>query len=303
MNPSEIALVRAALVANPRASEIAQMRIDSDKRGLANPIAPDIAIEPTIAGGVPAEWTTAPDANRQRAILYFHGGGHVIGSIDSHRHAVAEIGRAAGVRTLALHFRLAPEHPFPAQIEDALAAYRYLLEVGLEPENIAFAGDSAGGGLVIASLVAARDRDLTLPACGWCISPWTDMESSGASHVEKAEEDPVVRPGVSEFMARTYLGGADPRHPLASPIHADLSGLPSLLIQVGASETLLDDSVRLARVAGAAHVPVQLEIWPSMVHIWHIFPRLTAARRAIAAGGAFIRSVMDGHPPILARQE
>jgi len=303
MNPSEIALVRAALVANPRASEIAQMRIDSDKRGLANPIAPDIAIEPTIAGGVPAEWTTAPDANRQRAILYFHGGGHVIGSIDSHRHAVAEIGRAAGVRTLALHFRLAPEHPFPAQIEDALAAYRYLLEVGLKPENIAFAGDSAGGGLVIASLVAARDRDLTLPACGWCISPWTDMESSGASHVEKAEEDPVVRPGVSEFMARTYLGGADPRHPLASPIHADLSGLPPLLIQVGASETLLDDSVRLARVAGAAHVPVQLEIWPSMVHIWHIFPRLTAARRAIAAGGAFIRSVMDGHPPILARQE
>jgi epsilon-lactone hydrolase len=303
MNPSEIALVRAELAANPRATEIAQMRIDSDKRGLANPIASDIAIEPTVAGGVPAEWTTAPDANRQRAILYFHGGGYVIGSIDSHRHAVAEIGRAAGARTLALHFRLAPEHPFPAQIEDAVTAYRYLLDSGFEPGNIAFAGDSAGGGLVVASMVSARDQGLKPPACGWCISPWADMESSGASHVEKADEDPMVKPGVSEFMARTYLGGADPRHPLASPIHADLSGLPPLLIQVGAAETLLDDSVRLARVAGAAHVPVQLEIWPSMVHIWHVFPRLTAARRAIATGGAFIRSVMDGRPPIMPRQE
>jgi epsilon-lactone hydrolase len=171
MNPSEIALVRAELAANPRATEIAQMRIDSDKRGLANPIASDIAIEPTVAGGVPAEWTTVPDANRQRAILYFHGGGYVIGSIDSHRHAVAEIGRAAGARTLALHFRLAPEHPFPAQIEDAVTAYRYLLDSGFEPGNIAFAGDSAGGGLVVASMVSARDQGLKLPACGWCISP------------------------------------------------------------------------------------------------------------------------------------
>ncbi len=303
MNPSEIALLRAEFAANPRASDIAQMRVDSDKRGLANPIAPDIAIEPTVAHGVPAEWTTAPDANRQRAILYFHGGGHVIGSIDSHRHAVAEMGRAAGARTLALHFRLAPEHPFPAQIEDAVAGYRYLLESGFTPENIAFAGDSAGGGLVVASLLSARNQGLKLPACGWCISPWVDMESSGASHREKADEDPMVKPGVSEYMARTYLGGANPRDPLASPIHADLSGLPPLLIQVGAAETLLDDSVKLARAAGAAHVPVQLEIWPSMVHIWHVFPRLTAARRAITTGGTFIRAVMDGRPPVLGRQD
>jgi epsilon-lactone hydrolase len=299
MNKSEIAYLREMLAGRPRPTDIAGMRQRADAMGLENPIAPDVIVEATSAGGVKAEWTTTPNADANRAVLYTHGGGCVIGSLDSHRHAVAEIGRAASARMLALDYRLAPESPFPAQIDDCLAAYRHLLETGFRPQNLALAGDSAGGGLVIATLMAIRDEGLPRPACGWAISPWVDMESSGGSMITKAAEDPVVQKPLSEFMAKTYLQGADPRNPLAAPIYGDLKGLPPLLIQVGAAETLLDDSVRLASVAGAAHVPVTLEIWPDMVHIWHVYFRhLSAARKAIVQGGAFVRTAMDGNCPI-----
>jgi acetyl esterase/lipase len=295
MADPEIAKLRAVIAARPRASDIAQMRIDIDARGKAFALAPDVTVGPVDANGVRAEWTSTPDADPSNAILYLHGGGYVIGSLDSHRHLAAEAGRAAGARTLAIDYRLAPEQPFPAPVEDAVAAYRYLLGSGIKPNRIALAGDSAGGGLVVAALLAIREAGLGLPACGWCISPWVDMEGLGASFTDRAAADPTVQKPTIQMMAQWYLGGADPRHPHASPIHGELRGLPPLLIQVGAAETLLDDSVALARKAGAADVVVDLQIWPEMIHVWHLyFPVLSAGRRAIAAGGSFVRNAIRG---------
>ena len=291
MSDPEIAALRAKLASRPRSDDYRQRRRDIDARGLEYRLAPDIGVEPASAGGVRAEWTSTPADDRNAALLYLHGGGYVIGSLDSHRHLAAEAGRAAGMPALALDYRLAPEHPFPAAVEDALAGYRFLLGRGIRPGRIAFAGDSAGGGLVVAVMVAAREAGLPQPGCGWCISPWVDMEAIGATMASKAASDPTVqRAGILD-MARLYLNGADPRSPLAAPLYADLKGLSPLLIQVGAAETLLDDAVRLAGAAGAADVRVDLEIWPEMIHVWHLFhPELKAGSRAIEAGGAFVRA-------------
>jgi monoterpene epsilon-lactone hydrolase len=302
MSNPEIDALRAAIAARPKAADLAEMRRGIDARGLANKIADDVAVTPVDAAGVKAEWTATPNADPARAILFVHGGGYVIGSIDSHRHAAAEMGRAAATKVLSLDYRLAPEHPFPAPVEDTVAAYRYLLAQGFAPSHIAIAGDSAGGGLVVAAMLAIRDAGLPQPACGWCISPWIDMEATGASITGKAAEDPTVQKAGLEFMAKTYLAGADPKNPLASPLHANFTGLAPLLIQVGAAETLLDDATRLAALAGAAHVAVTLEIWPEMIHVWHVMhPVLAAGRKAIANGGAFIRATMDGAAPVTPR--
>ena len=294
MSDPEILALRQQIASRPRATELAQRRRDIDARGKAYGLAADVKLEQTRANGVNAEWTRTPGDDPDGAILYVHGGGYVIGSLDSHRHMVAEIGRAAGVPALALDYRLAPEHPFPAPVEDTLNGYRFLLERGIRPERICIAGDSAGGGLVVAAMLAIRGAGLPQPGCGWCISPWTDLACTGASMIDNASRDPSVqKPGVLEF-AGIYLAGADPRSPLASPIHGDLRGLPPLLIQVGAVETLLDDSLALARVAGLADVYVELQVWPEMIHVWHLFhPQLTAGRRAIASGGTFVRGVMQ----------
>jgi acetyl esterase/lipase len=196
---------------------------------------------------------------------------------------------------LAVDYRLAPESPFPAPVEDTVAAYRYLLHSGIKPNRIAIAGDSAGGGLVVGAMLAIRDAGLPLPACGWCISPWVDMQALGASFVDRAATDPTVQKATILMMAQWYLGDADPTHPHVAPIYGDLSGLPPLLIQVGSAETLLDDSIALARKAGIANVPVELQIWPEMIHVWHIyFPMLAAGRRAIASGGSFVRNALRG---------
>lgn len=295
MKDPEIAKLREMILARPRASEIAQMRRDADTRGLNFGLASDVKVQPVDANGVKAEWTSTPDADAANAILYLHGGGYVLGSLDSHRHLAAEVGRASGARTLAVDYRLAPEHPFPAPVEDTVAAYRYLLGMGIKPGRIAIAGDSAGGGLVVGAMLAIRDAGLPLPGCGWCISPWVDMEALGQSFTDRAAADPTVQKATIQMMAQWYLGGANPRHPHAAPIHGDLAGLPPLLIQVGSAETLLDDSVALARKAGAADVVVDLQIWPEMIHIWHLyFPMLGAARRAIASGGSFVRDALRG---------
>src|ERR1700733_11401475 len=293
MADPEITELRAIIAARPRATEIAQMRLDADARAKAFPLPSDVSVRPVIANGVRAEWTSTPDADPSSAILYLHGGGYVICSLDSHRHLMAEVGRAAGTRTLAINYRLAPEHPFPAPVEDTVAAYRFLLSSGLKPTRIAFAGDSAGGGLVIGAMLAIREAGLPLPGCGWCISPWVDMEALGESFTDRAEGDPTGQKETIRRVGEWYLGGADPRQPHAAPIYGDLRGLPPLLIQVGAAETLLDDSVALARKAGAADVLVDLQIWPEMIHIWHIFfPMLSAGRRAIASGGTFVRNAL-----------
>jgi monoterpene epsilon-lactone hydrolase len=271
-----------------KAPDMKSMRAVMEK--IAVPVPPDVKCTPVNAGGVPAEWIVAPGAADDRFLLYLHGGGYVLGSINTHRELVSRLSRAGGVRALALDYRLAPENPFPAAVNDATVAYRWLLSQGAKPERTAIAGDSAGGGLALATLVAIRDAKLPLPAAGVCLSPWADMEGVGASMTSKAKEDPVVQKEGLLGMAKLYLGGADPKTPLAAPLHADLRGLPPLLIQVGSAETLLDDSTRVAERAKAAGVKVDLQVWNEMIHVWQLFaPFLPEGQQAIEKIGAFIR--------------
>ena len=295
MADAEILALRAKLASRPRSDDYRQRRRDMDARGLQYGVAADVTVEPVTVNGVRAEWTSTPGDSSDAALLYLHGGGYVIGSLDSHRHLVAEAGRAAGCWALALDYGLAPERPFPAAVEDAVAGYRHLLGRGIKPGRIAIAGDSAGGGLVVAAMVAIRDAGLAQPGCGWCISPWVDMEASGETMTSRAAADPTVQKAGILDMARMYLNGADPRSPLAAPVYADLKGLAPLLIQVGAAETLLDDALSLAKVAGTADVYVELQVWPEMIHVWHLFhPELQAGKRAIKDGGAFVRAHTAG---------
>ncbi len=294
MKDPEIAAIREFLASSSFPEGTEELRKAYDDLGTVFPTAPDVTLEALNANGVPAEWSSTAGAARDRAILYVHGGGYVIGSIKSHRHLVSELGRAAGTRTLAVDYRLAPEHPFPAAVDDTLAAYRYLLAQGFAPGRIAIAGDSAGGGLTVAALVAIRDAGLPQPACGFCISPWVDLEAVGGSMTELANIDPMVQKDGLIGMATAYLGGASAKTPLAAPLHAELKGIAPLLIHVGSAETLLDDSIRLAGRAGAAVVEVTLQVWPEMIHVWHFFhPSLKAARDAIEVGGGFIANAMD----------
>lgn len=262
------------------------------------PTAPDVGCEAVVAGGVPGEWIVPPGAEESRVVLYLHGGGYVIGSVNTHRDMVSRIARAAQARALAIDYRLAPEHPFPAAVEDAMAAYRWLLASGLPAERIVIAGDSAGGGLTLATLLALRDAGDPLPAAAVCVSPWTDLAVTGESMDTKADVDPMIRKAEAIEGAKLYLAGADPKTPLASPLYAELSGLPHLLIQVGTHETLVDDSVRLAERARAVGVDVTLEQWEEMIHVWHFFAFiLPEAQQAIDRIGQFVRE----HVPALSR--
>lgn len=295
MADPEITAIRALIASRPRSTEIAQRRKDIDDRGKSFPLPADVTVTKVSANGVSSEWTATPDAAADKAILYLHGGGYVIGSLDSHRHVAAEAGRAAGTRTLAIDYRMAPEHPFPAAVDDTVAAYRFLLNSGIAAGNIAVAGDSAGGGLVVGAMLAIRDAGLPSPGAGWCISPWIDMEATSKSFADRAETDPTVQKAGILEMAGLYLDGADPRSPYAAPVYGDLRGLPPLLIQVGSAETLLDDALWLAREAGKADVQVDLQIWPEMIHVWHQFHQVLAAgRHALTAGGSFVRNTLKG---------
>lgn len=259
-----LGLVRKAPVSDQ--VNVARMRTALDKTGGRFP--EGVTGTPVSAGGVPAEWIDAPGGATDRALLYLHGGGYVAGSIDSHRNLTGHLAKALGCRVLALDYRLAPEHPHPAAVEDATAAYRWLLAEGFAPGHLAISGDSAGGGLTVAALVKLRDDGAPLPACAVPISPFADMEGTGESMTTRAAVDPMVSPGQIREIAGLFLGGGDPRDPYASPIHADLSGLPPLLVQVGDAEVLLDDSTRLAERATAAGVAVTLEVWPEMIHVF-----------------------------------
>ena len=293
MPDPEIDVIRALLSSRPRPSDLSERRERLDALGAQYSLPADVRVEAVDANGVVAEWTTTPEAKTGRAILFLHGGGYISGSLDSHRHMIAQAGREARSRTLALAYRLAPEHPFPAALEDALGGYAFLLAQGFDPKNIAIAGESAGGGLAVATLTSIRDAGMNLPACAWLSSPWVDLEMAGASMSAKSTVDPLIQKSYLQELAAMYLGGVDARTPLASPIHANLSRLPPMLIQVGSAETLLDDAVRLASVAGAADVRLTLEIWPDMIHAWHLFyQQVAAGRRALAAVGAFMRSML-----------
>ena len=288
-----IDVVRAHLAKLPPSDSLttAERRAQYERAEKVFPTPPDVKVERVNVPAAPAEWLRPPSAAPGRVVLYLHGGGYVIGSPRSHRHLAAAIAGAAGASALLLDYRLAPEHPFPAAVEDATAAYRWLLDQATAPEHIVIAGDSAGGGLTVATLLALREARVPLPAGGVCISPWVDLTCSGASYTTKAAADPIVRRAGVEEMARAYLGATPPRTPLASPLFADLRGLPPLLIHVGSDEVLLDDAVQLAERAKAGGVDATLEIYDRMIHVWHWFlPMLDEAQTAVEAIGRFVRS-------------
>lgn len=246
--------------------------------------------EPVPMNGLPAAWVSVPGASPAATLLYLHGGGYVIGSITSHLGLMARLGQAAGARVFAIDYRLAPEHAHPAAVEDALAAYRWLLSHGFDHKRIAVAGDSAGGGLALAMLTAARDAHLPMPAAAVCLSPWTDLACTGESMRTRAAADPIVQKTGALLFAELFLNGGDACHPLASPLHADVSGLPPTLIQVGGREVLLDDATRMVERLRAAGADARLDLWDEMVHVWHMFaPCLDEGREAIQAAGQFIR--------------
>ena len=271
---------------NPNAS-IEKRRAGMER--ISEHVASDVTCEPVNAGGVPAEWIAAPGAVQDRVILYLHGGGYVIGSINTHRAMIARIARASNARALAIDYRLAPEHPFPAAVDDATAAYKWLLAEGYKPGKIVIAGDSAGGGLTLAALVALRDSGVPMPAGAVPISPWTDLEGTGESVRSRAAKDPMVTPGNLAESAKQYYGAHDPKDPLVSPLHANFRGLPPMLIHVGDAEILLDDATRVAERAKLAGVKVELEVWDDMIHVWHVFAKLLPeGQQAIDKIGKFV---------------
>jgi len=284
-----VEMLRSQPVVSPDAS-VQEARAGFEQIASMFPIDADIKREAVGAGGVKAEWVSAPDAEAGRALLYLHGGGYVIGSINTHRSLAARISRASKARVLVIDYRLAPEHPHPAAVDDSVASYRWMLGQGLQPARIVVAGDSAGGGLTVATLVAIRDAKLPLPAAGACLSPWVDLEGIGESMTKKADVDPIVQKAGLLQMAAAYLGGKDARTPLAAPLYADPAGLPPLLIQVGTAETLLDDASRLAERARKAGVTVNYESSERMIHVWHLFaPMLDEGQQAIDRIGEFVR--------------
>jgi len=291
MPQTEIDAIRALLTCKPRPVGWAERRARLDQVGAVDPVAADVLLEPVDLGGVPGEWSSVPGSDAARVLMYFHGGGYCSGSIASHRRMVTEAGRAAGVRTLAVGYRLAPEYPFPAALRDALTAWRYLAKLRIPPANIVVGGDSAGGNLTIALIQTLRVACEALPACVWLVSPWTDLTMSGVSLAAKDPVDPLIHKDYLAELAEAYVPARVSRKDArVSPLFAHLVGFPPMLVQVGSAETLLDDAVRFAGVAGAADVPVTLEVWPGMIHAWPLWnARLEDGRRALAHAGTFMQ--------------
>jgi acetyl esterase/lipase len=292
MAQTEIDAVRALLSSKPRPVGWAQRRKRLDEIGIVWPVADDVEFTDVDVNGLPGEYSMVPGSDAARVLLYFHGGGYCSGSIQSHRRLVTESGRAAGIRTLAVAYRLAPEHPFPAAYDDTLSAWRFLRNQGIAASHIAIGGDSAGAGLTLGLISRLRDAHEELPGCMWLISPWIDLTMSGSTLASKEAVDPIIRKEYLNELADTYLpGGMERKDPRVSPLYADLTNFPPMLIQVGSDETLLDDATRLAARAGAADVRVTLEIWPHMIHVWPLWnAHLEDGRRALTNAGAFIRA-------------
>jgi epsilon-lactone hydrolase len=293
---AEIDAIRALLGSKPRPVGWRERRQRLDEVGSVWPVADDVALEAVDLDGVPGEFSIVPGSDPSRVLMFYHGGGYCSGSIVSHRRMVTEAGRAGGVRTLAVGFRLAPEHPFPAAYDDVLTAWRWLRKQGIAANQIAVGGDSAGGGLTLALAMRLRDAGEPLPGCLWLSSPWTDLTMSGATLATKDAIDPLIHKGYLEELAAAYVPpGIARKDPRISPLFADLHGLPPILVQVGSAETLLDDSVRFAGAVGAAGVPVTLEVWPDMIHAWSLWnAKLETGRQALANAGAFMRRHLGG---------
>jgi epsilon-lactone hydrolase len=281
-----IAMIRARSRNAP--GDLAQARREFEALAANLPPATGVSRTDAAAGAIRTAWLSGPEASN-RSILYLHGGAYVLGSIETHAALAGRLALAAKARCLVPDYRLAPEHPHPAAVNDAADTYRWLLDQGADPAKTAIAGDSAGGGLTLATLVKLRDEGVPLPAAAVCISPWVDLEATGDSIETKAAEDPMVqRDGILAF-SRLFIGGGDPRDPLAAPLYADLHGLPPVLIQVGSAEILLDDAARISRRLEDSGVPVDLQVWDDMIHVWHFFAGvLDEGQAAIDQIGRFL---------------
>src|SRR5260221_7946638 len=276
---------------------ITRLPVDAQRRatqsvilGLpSSPLYHETRFEKLSAGGTPAEWFRRDDAPRGPVILYLHGGGFGLGTIDTHRDLVARICRASRANALSLEYRLAPEHRFPAQLEDAVGAYLWLVHQGIDPRRLVIVGDSAGGGLALSPLVKLRDSGNPLPAAAVCLSPWVDLEALGSTIDENDRYDYISRRALSQYRKR-FVDDADVRNPLAAPLYADLHGLPPLLVQAGSAEVLLDDSRRIVDRARAAGVDVTFRVWEDMIHVWQPFAFMVPqGSAAIDEIGSFIR--------------
>jgi acetyl esterase/lipase len=272
--------------------ETRRQRLDAvARRGIRVPRG--VSVQTVAAGPVPGEWIKPETVEPGRGILYLHGGGYVIGSPTTHRGLAGHLAIASRAKILLIDYRLAPEHPFPAALEDALAAYRFLCDQGFDPRHLVIGGDSAGGGLSLATALSLRDSGAPLPAALFLISPWTDLTFSGNSVHERAERDPLLKPYSSDWLVEVYAGTYPLTHPYISPLFADLHGLPPTLIQVGSEEILFDDSARLEMKLKEAGVPVELEVWEEMWHVFHAFvPYLPEAWEAIQHIGQFIEKTL-----------
>lgn len=277
--------------AAPEGVTIAERRAAEEMMAAQSPLPENVYVEEVTAVTVPALLIAAAGTRDERVILYFHGGGYCVGSPLTHRDFAWRLSAASAARVLLLDYRRAPEHPFPTAVDDAVMAYRWLLDQGIDPVYLTLAGDSAGGGLALATMVRLRDEGDRLPAAAVLISPWVDLALTGESLRSKAAEDLVLTLAQLQEFVDLYLGETDPRTPLASPLYADLSGLPPLLIQAGTAEILLDDAARLAERAGDAGVDVTLDIWPEMIHVWQGFAGfLPEGQTAVTQIGAFVRA-------------
>lgn len=272
-----------------RTTTVEQMRDDWDTLFWSDAF--PATSQPVSADGVDALWIDTPGADAQKVMLYFHGGGFRVGSVKSHYDLIARIAAAAGCRALGVNYRLVPEHQFPAPIDDAVTAYRWLLAQGYKPQNIVFVGDSAGGNLVLASMLSLREQGIALPRAAAVMSVWTDLAALGESYETRAAADPIHQRKMILGMAKGYLGEtADPKNPLASPLYGDLHGLPPVMLQVGDRETVLDDSRNFAEKARAAGVEVELEVWDDMIHVFQQFTsELPQALQAIESIGRFLK--------------
>jgi monoterpene epsilon-lactone hydrolase len=251
---------------------------------------PETQVEKITIDRMAAEWVYVNQVRKDKVILFLHGGGYNVCSINTHRELGTHISKASGAKVLLIDYRLAPEHPFPAALEDATSAYRWLLDTGLTGKNIAIAGDSAGGGLSLATAISIRDEGDPLPSSIACISPWTDLLFTGNSVKTNSKIDPLVKAHAGIIMAKNYIGDNDPRNPLISPLYAEMKGLPPMLIHVGTDEMLLDDSKRIVKKAEDAGVNVTLKIYDKLWHAFHLnVNAMPEAKNAVAEFGSFIK--------------
>ncbi|WP_462413518.1 alpha/beta hydrolase [Neobacillus sp. Marseille-QA0830] len=274
------------------ATDIAAARQGLEALSGLTPVAADIKIEKLFIGDIPAEWVTAPTAESDRVFLYLHGGAYIMGSCNTHRYLASKLSRSTGARVLVPEYRLAPEHPYPAALEDAMTVYRWLLSTGVATEKIIIGGDSAGGGLTLSTLLTLKDAGDPLPALAVLLSPWTDLAVTGESMETRSEADPWLKPAQTRVAPALYIRDLDPKNPIVSPIYADLSGLPPMLVHVGNDEILLSDSERLVDRVNAAGGDAVLKVWDGMWHVFQTFA-IPEGQQSISEIGEFVKERLE----------